>query len=423
VDPNDQTHDNTIGPARATASTSAELENPWGVPLVESRALLRLPLIDQLRTSKFVSYRIATTKTKGVRHTTTIYGVNTHSESFRFDGALITFGHRFRAPRIAEIDAALQLAIVKFGEPLTLTGSEKFIGAVLERAIELNIAIDNPELQDLQKILRTQRGLKAKTQGTSRNGATGQDSPQHAHHETPIVDTTQAETRPIAELINELIPDDLTRVDRLPENQVPGEERLFAVIATTKAELAVAVDDVSYIVIPRTQSTAAVTADSIVVMRAGKDGRPEVVREHGLQTTLEVREAMDEEVFLQRPADMPVPKMNDFTRSLENRTAEEAAVALLVSRGIDPTKIKEVEFTTPQVATSYEVLAMNDGFVSIKMPRNNIAHIDRSKFPLPPLAVGEKLSYRPNDTGTMVALNEASVAQLTAKVARARRTA
>jgi hypothetical protein len=423
VHPNDQPNDNTIGPTQATTSSSPQVDNPWGVPLIESRSLYRMPLMDLFVKDNFISYRIATTTTKGVKHSTTIYGVNTHRESFRFDGALVTFSQRFRSPAVPEIDAALKLAKAKFGEPLTLTGTEKFIGAVLERAIELNIAIDNPELQDLQKILRAQRGKEPVQPQRPTDDYTEQQPTNHVQRETPIVNPTQSdETRPVAELINELIPDDLTRVDRLPDNQVAGEERLFAVIAATKAELAVAVDDVSYIIVPRTDATANVTADSIVVMRAGKDGRADVVREHGVQTTLEVREAMDEEVFLNRPPDMPVPKMNDFTRSLENRTAEEAAVALLVSRGIDPTKIKEVDFTTPQTATSFEVLAINDGFVSIKMPRNNIAHIDRSKFPLPPLAVGEKLSYRPNDAGSMVALNEASVSQLTAKSARTRRS-
>ena len=82
--PNDQPNDNTIGPTQATTSSSPQVDNPWGVPLIESRALYRMPLMDLFVKDNFISYRIATTTTKGVKHSTTIYGVNTHRESFAY---------------------------------------------------------------------------------------------------------------------------------------------------------------------------------------------------------------------------------------------------------------------------------------------------------------------------------------------------
>ena len=193
----------------------------------------------------------------------------------------------------------LQLARFRYGEPVAITGDDRFKGAVLSRAIDLNISIANPELAPLQALLTQQRyPQRASTNGTTaptarstmqtdvRNTATATD-PSSAAINTPEALRTQVEER-----MRALYPDGSIGEHPLPEEHRPSETRLYRVIKANDNALAIDHNnDGNYSIIGRTTATEHVNDGDWVRVSTGPNGAIALVEAHRVSPTAEVPRA------------------------------------------------------------------------------------------------------------------------------------
>ncbi len=256
---------NTIGPA--SEGVSSDFPPEWASYRI-------IPSLSHRRTWSFSAAEpgAITYRTIGAQ---THYGIGTHKTSFIDNGTALIVPSD--CPEIAAVDAALQLARSRYGEPLTIAGSDAFKGAVLSRAVELGIPVGNPELATLYTLLNKQRypdRVRPGTSSPSPNGA--------AQQAQPSVDTAPDALRiATEERLRALYPEGDIRMTDLPDYHLAGEIRIYRVLQTSDG--AFSIDhgtEGSYSLHARTLATQNVREGDYVSVQTGSNREVTAVSAH-----------------------------------------------------------------------------------------------------------------------------------------------
>lgn len=267
---------NTIGPSSGS-SNSTDFPQEWlRYQIMQSQWFRRIAGVRHLVPEPgAITYRTISGQTH--------YGVGHHGTSFYDNGTLIIMPAK--RPRTEEMDLALQLARSKFGEPLTLQGTENFKGAVLSRAIELGISVANPELQTLQNVLSKQRFPDRVRQATQTDTAQ-QTTPAAEIQTTPESLRTATEER-----LRAMYPEGQVRETPIPDEHQANEIRLYRIVKADANGFSVDhADEGSYSLWKRTAGTQNVGEGDWVSVQTGANREVMAITAHQVSTAPPVKE-------------------------------------------------------------------------------------------------------------------------------------
>lgn len=426
--------------ATVAAPTRGTIPPSWSArSLIQSRPVDRISILGQRLSSPgddAITWHLAK---KGVN-----YGIGTYASSFTDRGDNLAFGKRL--PKVNEIDAALMLAVHKietgaWSGPVTIGGTPKFKGAVLARAVELNIVLGNPELANLQDALRLKAGLPpiddsnrvfdgrnattAKTTQATDNGAGPAAAPANTspQPQTPApavvpvpADNVAADLRAVATkaLGTEFDADKITERTTVPASHGTNAVRMYSIVAADAREIAVSFRDGSYMIVPRTQGTAEAKVDSFVLVRTNQQGEITTIHPHEDTSVIVVptsSHATDPEVVFRNA----VPtELTGHALELNQTLLDSDARTALLAENIASAKIKEIPFAMPTRNATITVLARNDSGFALKMTNfGQFAIVDPSVTPLPDVPAGGQIAFRTVD-GVMRAMDTATAKKVDA---------
>ena len=417
-----------------------------GRPFLESHGYHRGPL------GIFAAQLPAKAITWHIRNGATQYGIGTYGSSFADYGQELSFGKRI--PSVDEIDAALFLARHRIDHgawsgPIQINGTDKYKGAVLARAVALDIPLGNPELATLQDILRRQANLTPTNErintlyGTAAHtapqtaAATTTQSDVHTPHDRPDEpnDPSLHENSPVIPVVpaaaasvtrTPLIAD----VERLlaidfdaseiqlaagpPKSHLPNEVQTYVVLAGDAQQIALSFGDGSYLIVPRTEATRDVQPESLVMVRTNKDGQITAIAPYTERTHITLPRAKtgdDPDVVFRNAAP---PEISGFTAEIGMSMLDGDARAALAAENVAPSRMKNVPFTMPVKNTTLTVLARNDAGFALRI--NSFGHyslVDHGKIPLPDVEAGQKIAFRSVD-GAMLAMDTVAAKRIDA---------
>lgn len=267
---------NTIGPAGPVAG-SPDFPQEWLKYQISRSAWYHglAGIRAFTRTPGSITYRTFGNETH--------YGVGHHRTSFYETPTHIVVPSN--KPSTEELDLALYLGRSKYGEPLTLHGTDAFKGAALARAIELGITVGNPELQTLQGVLSKQRN------GTRvRPNQSG--SQEQSVQQTPDLQATTETLRTATEdRLRALFPEGNVHEAPLPSEHEANETRLYQVVKADANGFSIKHDDDgAYSLWKRTAGTQDLNDGDWVSVQTGPNREVAAIAAHTLMNVPKVEE-------------------------------------------------------------------------------------------------------------------------------------
>lgn len=245
----------------------------------------------------------------------THYGVGHHRTSFYETPTHIVVPSN--KPSTEVLDLALYLGRSKYGEPVTLHGTDAFKGAALARAIELGITVGNPELQTLQGVLSKQRNGSRVRQS--------QPGQQSQAQQTPDLQATTETLRTATEdRLRALFPEGNVHEAPLPDEHEANETRLYQVVKADANGFSIKHDDDgAYSLWKRTAATEHLNDGDWVSVQTGPNREVVAIASHTLMNVPRVEEgpALDDPIATLQKLD-PKANVEAIAESLKKTAAK-----------------------------------------------------------------------------------------------------